>query len=183
MFFPPPQFRGGYLKSDFLYTIFFFALFLTHQYTIFKRKAPNFDQIGCFLQWFAQNIPSWASSSLMKPAIAIPNFAKKHPKRQAHTYMYVYHVNVRYPPRPQCWWNAARHDGLVSNSRLWCWHRISILQRNEFPKILINFKLLFKKVYHAEQHGIYLKLFAFSGYINGLHHSITLTVSLKYFQT
>ena len=28
----------------------FFAKFPTHQYTIFKRKAPNFDQIGCFWQ-------------------------------------------------------------------------------------------------------------------------------------
>ena len=28
----------------------FFAKFPTHQYTIFERKAPNFDQIGCFLQ-------------------------------------------------------------------------------------------------------------------------------------
>ena len=28
----------------------FFAKFPTHQYTIFQRKAPNLDQIGCFLQ-------------------------------------------------------------------------------------------------------------------------------------
>ena len=28
----------------------FFAKFPTHQYTIFERKAPNLDQIGCFLQ-------------------------------------------------------------------------------------------------------------------------------------
>ena len=28
----------------------FFAKFPTHQYTIFERKTPNFDQIGCFLQ-------------------------------------------------------------------------------------------------------------------------------------
>ena len=28
----------------------FFAKFPTHQYSIFERKALNFDQIGCFLQ-------------------------------------------------------------------------------------------------------------------------------------
>ena len=28
----------------------FFAKFPTHQYTIFERKTPNFDQIGYFLQ-------------------------------------------------------------------------------------------------------------------------------------
>ena len=28
----------------------FFAKFPNHQYTIFGRKTPNFDQIGCFLQ-------------------------------------------------------------------------------------------------------------------------------------
>ena len=28
----------------------FFAKFPTHQFTIFERKAPNLDQIGCFLQ-------------------------------------------------------------------------------------------------------------------------------------
>ena len=47
----------------------FFAKFPTHQYTIFERKTPNFDQIGCFLQEFAQNTPNliiWAPSSLIK---------------------------------------------------------------------------------------------------------------------
>ena len=29
---------------------FFLPNFPTHQYTIFERKAPNLDQIGCFLQ-------------------------------------------------------------------------------------------------------------------------------------
>ena len=39
---------AGPRKCDFLYTTLF-AQFPTHQYTIFE-KAPNFDQIGCFLQ-------------------------------------------------------------------------------------------------------------------------------------
>ena len=37
---------------------------------------------------FAQNTPNfqiWAPLSLIKPSIAKPNFAKKEPKRQAHT--------------------------------------------------------------------------------------------------
>ena len=36
----------------------FFTKFPTHQYTIFERKAPNFDQVGCFSQLFAQNTPN-----------------------------------------------------------------------------------------------------------------------------
>ena len=36
-------------KFDFLYTNFF-AQLPTHECTIFKRKAPKFAQIGCFLQ-------------------------------------------------------------------------------------------------------------------------------------
>ena len=40
---------AGPRKSEFLYTNFF-VKFPTHQYTIFERRAPNFDQIGCFLQ-------------------------------------------------------------------------------------------------------------------------------------
>ena len=35
-------------KSDFLYTIFFFAKLPTHQYTIFDRKAPNLPKLGAF---------------------------------------------------------------------------------------------------------------------------------------
>ena len=40
---------AGPRKSDFLYTIFFSAQFPSHQYH-FRKKTPNFDQIGCFLQ-------------------------------------------------------------------------------------------------------------------------------------
>ena len=68
----------------------FFAKFPTHQYTIFERKAP--DLIWIKLGAFYNNLPQihpiyviWAPPSLMKtPPIAIPNFAKKCPKRQAH---------------------------------------------------------------------------------------------------
>ena len=66
----------------------FFAKFSTHQYTIFERKAPNLDQIGCFLQKFAQNTPDLCNLGSFvsdeNPPIAIPNFAKRCPKRQAH---------------------------------------------------------------------------------------------------
>ena len=63
-----------------------FAQLPTHQYTIFDRKAPNFAQIGCFLQWFAQNTPTlfFNLGSFIcdeNPPIAIPNFAKKHLNR------------------------------------------------------------------------------------------------------
>ena len=40
-------------KSDFLFTNFF-VQFSTHQYSIFERKAPNFDQIGCFFINYTQ---------------------------------------------------------------------------------------------------------------------------------
>ena len=66
----------------------FFAKFPTHQYTIFGRKAPNLDQIGCFLQQFAQNTPNLCNLGSFvsdeNPPIAIPNFTKRCPKRQAH---------------------------------------------------------------------------------------------------
>ena len=39
---------AGPQKSDFLYTNFLPNP--TYQYTIFERKPPNFDQIGCILQ-------------------------------------------------------------------------------------------------------------------------------------
>ena len=69
----------------------FFAKFPTHQYTIFERKAPNLDQIGCFLQQFAQNTPNLCNLGSFvsdeNPPIAIPNFAKKCPKRQAHIHI------------------------------------------------------------------------------------------------
>ena len=56
---------------------------------LFDRKIPNFAQIGCFLQCFAQNTPNFFFSlgsfvSDENPPITIPNFVKKHPKRQAH---------------------------------------------------------------------------------------------------
>ena len=66
----------------------FFAQLPTHQYTIFDKKAPNFAQIGCFFTIICSkytqflNLGSFISDE--NPPIAIPNFAKKHPKRQAH---------------------------------------------------------------------------------------------------
>ena len=60
-------------KFDFLYTNFS------------PNYPPNFAQIGCFLQQFAQNTPNSFISKKNLP-IAIPNFMKKYLKRQAHTY-------------------------------------------------------------------------------------------------
>ena len=74
----------------------------THQYTIFERKAPNFDQIGCFLQYLAQNTPnlcilgSFVSDE--NPPIAIPNFTKKAPQK-AGTYTYT--MSMWGPPGPK----------------------------------------------------------------------------------
>ena len=65
----------------------FFAEFPTHQYTIFERKAHNLTKLGAFYNILPQIHPIyviWVPSSLMKPPIAIPNFAKKRPKRQVH---------------------------------------------------------------------------------------------------
>ena len=70
------------------FSIPIFCLIPTHQYTVFERKAPNFDQIGCFSQQFAHDTPnlcnlgSFVSDENLP--IAIPNFAKKRPKRQVH---------------------------------------------------------------------------------------------------
>ena len=74
-------------KSDFsLYQ--FFAHVPTHQYTIFERKYPILTKLGAFYN----NLPKihlvykiLVPLSLMKNLpITIPNFTKKHPKRQAH---------------------------------------------------------------------------------------------------
>ena len=61
-----------------------------------KKKPPNFDQIGCFLQYLAQNTPNLCNLGSFisdeNSPIAIPNFAKSEPKGR---HIYVYHVNVR----------------------------------------------------------------------------------------
>ena len=63
--------------------------------SIFNRKASNFTKLGVFFGFFYNNLLKihpiyliWAPSSLMKTPlpIAIPNFAKKSPKRQVHMY-------------------------------------------------------------------------------------------------
>ena len=77
----------------------FFAKFPTHQYTIFERKAPNLDQTGCFLQWFAQNTPNLCNLGSFvsdeNPRSLYQISRKSAPKGR---HIYVYHVNVRTPP-------------------------------------------------------------------------------------
>ena len=92
---------AGHRKSDYLYTNFL-PNFPPISIPFLKEKHPILIKLGAFYN----NLPKihpiyviWAPSSLMKPPIAIPNFAKKCPKRQAHV-GYVYHVNVRTPPPP-----------------------------------------------------------------------------------
>ena len=65
----------------------FFCL-ISHSsvYTTFE-KHPTLTKLGDFYNNLSKIHPIyviWAHLSLMKPPIAIPNFAKKHPKRQAH---------------------------------------------------------------------------------------------------
>ena len=61
--------------------------------TIFERKAPNFDQIVCFLQLFAQNTPnlcnlgSFVSDENTSPPDRYTKFHEKVPQK-AGTYMY-----------------------------------------------------------------------------------------------
>ena len=98
----------------------FFAKFPTHQYTIFEKKAPNLDQIGCFLQQFAQNTPNLCNLGSFvsdeNPPIAIPNFAKKCPKRQAHIYtytmsMWTYTMSMWEPPGSRVQSLCSRKEG------------------------------------------------------------------------
>ena len=77
----------------------------------FRKEAPNFDQIGCFLQWFAQYTPSFIRFGFpclwWKPLIAIPNFVKKCPKRQAHN---MHHIPCQCE-NPPCHLNAPHSPG------------------------------------------------------------------------
>ena len=78
---------AGPRKSDYLYTNFL-PNFPPISIPFSKEKHPIWIKLGAFYN----NLPKihpicviWAPSSLMKtPPIAIPNFAKKCPKRQAH---------------------------------------------------------------------------------------------------
>ena len=73
-------------KSDFPYTNFL-PNFPLISIPFSKEKHPILNKLGAFYN----NLPKihtiytiWAHSSLIKPPIAIPNFVKKRPKRQAH---------------------------------------------------------------------------------------------------
>ncbi len=78
---------GSDVRCHTIYTHFWSDL-LTHQYTIFDKKAPNLSKIGWFFWKFSQNTPNYtklgAFISPENPPIDIPKFGKKHPKRQAH---------------------------------------------------------------------------------------------------
>ena len=73
----------------------FVASFSTHQYTNFLEKEPNFAQPNWALLrwWFPPYAPNSVLSSVIKKTpIAVPKFAKEHPKRLAH---YTYTHDVR----------------------------------------------------------------------------------------
>ena len=78
---------AGPRKSDYLYTNFL-PNFPPINIPFLKEKHPIWIKLGAFYNNFPKIHPIyviWAPSSLMKPPpIAIPNFAKKCPKRQAH---------------------------------------------------------------------------------------------------
>ena len=99
----------------------FFTQFPTHQYTILERKAPNFDQIGCFLQKIAQNTPNLCNLGSFvsdeNPPITIPNFVKKHPKRQAHICIPCQCEN---PPPPPGWEETMYFPPCNSSSTIFC---------------------------------------------------------------
>ena len=82
-----------------LYQIF--AKFPTHQYTIFWKKST---QLGFKLGAFYNNLPKihpicviWAPLSLMKTPRSLYQISRKSDPKGRH--IYVYHVNVRTPPR------------------------------------------------------------------------------------
>ena len=78
---------AGPRKSDYLYTNFL-PNFPGINIPFSKEKHPILTKLGAFYTIWPKIHPIyviWAPSSLMKtPPIAIPNFAKKRPKRQAH---------------------------------------------------------------------------------------------------
>ena len=74
-----------------------------------KEMHPILTELGAFYNNLPKIHPSyviWAPLSLMKPPIAIPNFAKKHPKRQAHIRIPCQCENPppgQTPDRGKCW--------------------------------------------------------------------------------
>ena len=70
-------------------------------FTIICSKYTQFLNFGSFV-------------SDENPPIAIPNFVKKHPKRQAHIHIYVYQANVRTPlPSASVAWGGHFYSKVV----------------------------------------------------------------------
>ena len=78
---------AGPRKSNYLYTNFLHN-FPPIDIPFSREKHPILTKLGVFLRYLAQNTPNLCSLGSFisdeKPPIAIPNFAKKRPKRQAH---------------------------------------------------------------------------------------------------
>ena len=83
-----------------------------------KEKHPIWLKIGCFLPQFAQNTPNLGNLgsfiSDKNPPIAIPNFAKQHLKRQAHTCIPCQCEN---PPGTSGQKNTTRHVCVIAMTR------------------------------------------------------------------
>ena len=95
---------AGPRKSDYLY-INFLPNFPPISIPFLKEKHPILIKLGAFYNNLPKILPIyviWAPSSLMKtPPIAIPNFAKKCPKRQAHIRIPCQCENPPPPPGPR----------------------------------------------------------------------------------
>ena len=86
-------------KSDFLYTNFL-PNFPPISIPFSKEKHPILTKLGAFYNNFLQIHPIdaiWAPSSLMKPPRSLYHISRKRVPKGRH--IYVYHVNVRTPPR------------------------------------------------------------------------------------
>ena len=134
--------------ANLTFSIPVFAWLHTHQYTIFDRKAPNFANWVLFTM-ICSNTPNLCNCGSLvsdeNPPIAIPNFVKKHPKRQVHIripcqcetpcihciWQLTYFSNACFSFIPQCivehcyysclWlipMSTKRHDTLVSSENI-----------------------------------------------------------------
>ena len=117
-------------KSDFLYTNFL-PNFPPISLPFSKEKHPILTKLSAFYNNLPKKHPIyviWAHIWLWsKPPIAIPNFAKKRPKRQAHIQLYVYHVNVINPSpgilhKPTTWAAVAPSHSSLAFILRWPWH-------------------------------------------------------------
>ena len=101
-------------KSDYLYTNFL-PNFPPISIPFSKEKHPIWIKLGAFYKKFAQNTPNLCNLGSFvsdeNPPIAIPNFAKKRPKRQAHI---LYHVNVRTPRVLPCHFRSFHYQNHCS---------------------------------------------------------------------